>query len=99
MSDMLEDEDGQECSPFCTSRIVEHRVSSLCAVFSKFHILIALVHIHLAIFDCRCDAFARSHRHVGIVVFLTYFLLSEFHLVLFRFDSFVFICLGTLTIV
>ena len=78
---------------------MEHRVSSLCAVFSKFHILIALVHIHLAIFDCRCDAFARSHRHFGIVVFLTYFLLSEFHLVLFRFDSFVFICLGTLTIV
>ena len=67
--------------------------------FSKFHILIALVHIHLAIFDCRCDAFARSHRHFGTVVFLAYFLLSEFHLVLFRFDSFVFICLVTLTIV
>ena len=77
MSCILEDKDGQECSPFCTFRIVEHRVSSLCA---KFHILIALVHIHLSIFDCRCDAFARSHRHFGIIVFLTYFLLSEFHL-------------------
>ena len=47
MSYILEDKDGQECSLFRTSRIVKHRVSSLCAVFSKFHILTAFVDIHL----------------------------------------------------